>query len=506
MTPLKHNLTLDAKSSFEYSQHKNEKDLKLVRLLKGVVAFLKGLLGLYKVNVLSETARRLTEKYPHASYAPIFKALYQRSVAPTTHENYLTKMSSSTEESLSTSKNSYPVSKKQPETNEENDEPKQQTITPKVISNSDENIPEQKTEDLSTVEPTITPKVISNPDESIPEQKTEDLSTVGPTITPKVISTLDENIPEQKTEDLSTSEPELKPQDKEPKPKDEPIPSATPELTSEISSQSEIEEEFSPAFFEAIEKFNQFNGENITHQQMEIFFNTLESEIVNRSSKSYSCMLDNYFTTFLHLVNQDKMGKQEGAANTVIAERLINLGFSSSNKETREKTRKKINNIKNSDCYHLKKFSHYCKCVSNKFSIIRELAETLFKNVNNIFFNNNKSEIFHCGDYYIIHQWLGITLEGSDDITNDDTTIDSLTRINKMLDFGFRLSARLLEPNINEFFRKINIYKEHYSHSSLIHYKRVLSELITIMKKLDITLDDQNTQIAREFIAYKKIK
>ena len=475
MTPLKHNLTLDAKSSFEYSLHKNEKDLKLVRLLKGVVAFLKGLLGLYKVNVLSETACRLTEKYPHASYAPIFKALYQRSVAPTTHENYLTKMSSSTEESLSTSKNSYPVSKKQPETNEENDEPKQQTITPKVISNSDENIP---------------------------EQKTEDLSTVGPTITPKVISTPDENIPEQKTEDLSTSEPELKPQDKEHKPKDEPIPSATPELTPEISSQSEIEEEFSPAFFEAIEKFNQFNGENITHQQMEIFFNTLESEIVNRSSKSYSCMLDNYFTTFLHLVNQDKMGKQEGAANTVIAERLINLGFSSSNKETR----KKINNIKNSDCYHLKKFSHYCKCVSNKFSIIRELAETLFKNVNNIFFNNNKSEIFHCGDYYIIHQWLGITLEGSDDITNDDTTIDSLTRINKMLDFGFRLSARLLEPNINEFFRKINIYKEHYSHSSLIHYKRVLSELITIMKKLDITLDDQNTQIAREFIAYKKIK
>ena len=162
MTPLKHNLTLDAKSSFEYSLHKNEKDLKLVRLLKGVVAFLKGLLGLYKVNVLSETARRLTEKYPHASYAPIFKALYQRSVAPTTHENYLTKMSSSTEESLSTSKNSYPVSKKQPETNEENDEPKQQTITPKVISNSDENIPEQKTEDLSTVGPTITPKVISN--------------------------------------------------------------------------------------------------------------------------------------------------------------------------------------------------------------------------------------------------------------------------------------------------------------------------------------------------------
>ena len=479
MTPLKHNLTLDAKSSFEYSLHKNEKDLKLVRLLKGVVAFLKGLLGLYKVNVLSETACRLTEKYPHASYAPIFKALYQRSVAPTTHENYLTKMSSSTEESLSTSKNSYPVSKKQPETNEENDEPKQQTITPKVISNSDENIP---------------------------EQKTEDLSTVGPTITPKVISTPDENIPEQKTEDLSTSEPELKPQDKEHKPKDETIPSATPELTSEISSQSEIEEEFSPAFFEAIEKFNQFNGENITHQQMEIFFNTLESEIVNRSSKSYSCILDNYFTTFLHLVNQDKMGKQEGAANTVIAERLINLGFSSSNKETREKTRKKINNIKNSDCYHLKKFSHYCKCVSNKFSIIRELAETLFKNVNKIFFNNNKSEIFHCGDYYIIHQWLGITLEGSDDITNDDTTIDSLTRINKMLDFGFRLSARLLEPNINEFFRKINIYKEHYSHSSLIHYKRVLSELITIMKKLDITLDDQNTQIAREFIAYKKIK
>ena len=75
-----------------------------------------------------------------------------------------------------------------------------------------------------------------------------------------------------------------------------------------------------------------------------------------------------------------------------------------------------------------------------------------------------------------------------------------------MLDFGFRLSARLLEPNINDFFRKINIYKEHYSHSSLIHYKRVLNELITIMKKLDITLDDQNTQIAREFIAYKKIK
>ena len=374
-------ITLGAKSSLEYSLHKNEKDHKLIRLFKGVIAFFKGLLGLYKVNVLSETTRKLTTKHPHASYTLLFKDINQRSVKPATPENHLTKME-----------------------------------TAKIENDS----------------------------------------------------------------------------------QDESISSADSTLASE--SKSWPEKEFSPDFIKTIEILNQYDGENISTRSMGELFNTLEAEVIGRRKSSYSNMLNNFFTTFLHLIDRNEFDKNEAdAARVVIAERLINLGFCASDKKNRTHIKKIITNIKGSELYHLKKLFHYFDGLSRDFSKVSELCTTLSQNCGKNFLDKNSSAIGLRGSCYLIILWLDTNL-----LDEDPNLIKFLKLARKVSALRCYIPIMHTKEKFETFLLTITNNKKNYSRELLHHYRSVLDELIHLTKYFQFTLTDEQNTLVNYFMSDTK--